>query len=102
MRVRRLSMDAFTESMASVNYYKNNLNQDCEDTNHKKMVSLLRNIVAGELTEKQRKCVFLYYGEMMKMKDIANEMGICISSVSRHIKRARRRIEKTMNYYFIS
>lgn len=99
MRARPLSMDAFTETMASVHYY-NNLNSDCEDTNHRKMVSLLKNIVAGELTEKQRKCIFLYYGEMMKMKDIANEMGICISSVSRHIKRARHHIEKTMNYYF--
>ncbi len=100
MRVKRLSMDSFTESMASINYYKNSLNEDCEDTNHKKMVSLLKNIVAGELTEKQRRCILLYYGEMMKMKDIANEMGIGISSVSRHIKRARQRIEKTMNYYF--
>ena len=99
MRTKPLSMDSFTETMASINYY-NNLGDGFDDFGHRRMVDLLKNIVDGELTEKQKRCVFLYYGEMMKMKDIADEMGICISSVSRHIKRARRRIEKTMHYYF--
>ena len=99
MEGRPFSMDSFTESMASVNYY-NNLDTGSEDPKYRKMVCLLKNIVDGELTEKQKRCIFLYYGEMMKMKDIADEMGICISSVSRHIKSARKRIEKTMIYYF--
>ncbi len=99
MGIKPLFMDSFTESMASINYY-NNLDTGSEDCNYRKMVCSLKNIVEGELTEKQKKCIFLYYGEMMKMKDIADEMGICVSSVSRHIKRARSRIEKTMGYYF--
>lgn len=99
MRIKSLSMDSFTESMASIHYY-NSLDDGDEDDNYKKMVCSLKSIVEGELTEKQKQCVFLYYGEMMKMKDIADEMGICTSSVSRHIKRARNRIEKMMRYYF--
>ena len=92
-------MDSFTETMASINYY-NNESDISDDSRHRKMLCLLRNIMNGELTEKQKRCVFLYYGEMMKMKDVADEMGISISSVSRHIKKARTRIEKTMKYYF--
>lgn len=99
MRIKPLSMDSFTETMASINYY-NNESDGSDDVKHRKMLCLLRNIMNGELTEKQKRCVFLYYGEMMKMKDVADEMGISVSSVSRHIKKARTRIEKTMKYYF--
>ena len=31
----------------------------------------------------------------------AHELGISISSVSRHIKRAKNKLTKTMNYYFV-
>lgn len=99
MKIKSLSMDSFTETMASIRHY-NDADNGSEDIRHRKMVCLLRNIVKEELTERQKQCIFLYYGEKMKMKDIAGEMGICISSVSRHIKRAQIRIKRTMKYYF--
>ena len=34
------------------------------------------------------------------MKDISTELEISISSVSRHIKKAKYKVEKTMKYYF--
>ncbi len=98
MRKRPLLLDGFTESLVSFSNYHNAKSE--EDTNHKKMIYSLKKIIAGELTPKQQRCIWLYYGERKKMKDIAFEMGIAISSVSRHLKRARTRIEKTMNYYF--
>ena len=63
-------------------------------------VESLKKIVNGELTEKQKICILLYYGKMMKMKDISEKLGIDISCVSRHIKRGKIKIEKTMKYYF--
>lgn len=96
---RHLFLDKFTESLVSVSSYNKELFES-EDIKYKKMLGSLKSIVDGELTEKQRKCVWLYYGEMMKMKDIANELGIGVSSVSRHIKKAKLRVEKTMRYYF--
>ncbi len=99
MGSKPLLLDKFTESLISISHYNKELFSD-EDVNYRKMIGSLKNIVNGELTEKQRKCVWLYYGEMMKMKDIANELGIGISSVSRHIKKAKLRVEKTMRYYF--
>ncbi len=99
MSNRPLILDGFTESLVSFSNYRSK-NNEREDTNHKKMIYSLKKIIVGELTPKQQKCIWLYYGERKKMKDIACEMGIGISSVSRHLKRARMRIEKTMNYYF--
>lgn len=99
MSSRTLFLDKFTESLVSVSNYNKNI-FDGEDINYKKMIESLKNIVNGELTEKQRKCVWLYYGDRMKMIDIAGELGIGVSSVSRHIKKAKLRVEKTMRYYF--
>ncbi len=96
---KNLFLDKFTESLISVSNYNKEL-FDGEDVNHKKMINSLKNIISGELTLNQRKCILLYYGERMKMKDIATEMGVGISTISRHIKKAKLRLEKTMRYYF--
>ena len=94
-----LNFDEFTESIVSVSEYKNRQFEK-KDRAYSKMVDSLKNIIQGELTEKQRKCVLMYYGEKRKMKDIAQILGIGIPSVSRHIKKAKLRIKKTMEYYF--
>lgn len=73
---------------------------DEEDTKYKKMVSSLKNVIKGELTQRQKTCIAMYYGEKMKMKDIAEILGINTSCVSRCIKRAKNKLTKTMKYYF--
>lgn len=96
---RSIMLDNFTESIFSLSNY--NISRfDSEDMNYRKMLRSLKNVLNGELTEKQRKCILLYYGEKMKMKDISTELEISISSVSRHIKKAKYKVEKTMKYYF--
>ncbi len=96
---KSLHLDEFTESLISLSKYRKS--NFCErDFNYKKMIKSLKNIIQGELTPKQRMCVLLYYGEKMTMKEISIKLGICISSVSRHIKKGKQRIKKTMEYYF--
>ena len=99
MRKKSVYLDKFTESLISISKYRDSLT-DSTDKNYEKMVNSIRNIIKGELTEKQRSCIMLYYGERIKMKDIANQLGMGISSVSRHIKKAKERLKKTMEYYF--
>lgn len=99
MRKKSLYLDKFTESLISISNYRDDIT-DSNDKNYEKMVNSIRNIIKGELTEKQRSCILLYYGERIKMKDIANQLGMGISSVSRHIKKAKERLKKTMEYYF--
>ncbi|MDO4504252.1 MAG: sigma factor-like helix-turn-helix DNA-binding protein [Clostridia bacterium] len=99
MENRVMMLDDFTESIFSLSNY--NISRfDGEDMNYRKMLRSLKNVLYGELTERQRKCILLYYGEKMKMKDISIELEISVSSVSRHIKKAKYKVEKTMKYYF--
>ena len=99
MQKKILSLGKFTESLFSVSNYNDNL-FDGEDLKHKKMLSSIKNIMEGELTEKQKRCFYMYYGENIKMKIISEKLGISISCVSRHIKKAKNKLTKTMKYYF--
>lgn len=96
---RKMQLDDFNESIISFSSYNKEL-FDGQDVKHSKMIEALKNIMIGELTEKQRMCIMLYYSKSMKMKDIAKHLGIGISSVSRHIKKGKLRIKKTLEYYF--
>ncbi len=50
--------------------------------------------VRSKLTKKQRETFLLYYGKKLKMPEIARKQGVCVSTVSRSISRARRRIDR--------
>lgn len=99
MRKKALLLNKFTDSLISVTDYNQNL-FSADDTKYKKMIISLKNVIKGELTDKQRVCLVMYYVNGMRMKDIAAELEIGISSVSRHIKKGRNRVQKTMRYYF--
>ena len=53
----------------------------------------LRVVIREGLTKKQRETFMMYYGRKMNMPQIAKEQGVAISTVSRSLKRARRRID---------
>ena len=100
MKNKVISLDNFTESIASMDQFKKICSQQNTNTEYKKMIKSLKNIVNGELTTKQKLCISLYYGDMKKMSEIAQELGIGVSSVSRHIKKAKQKLQKTMTYYY--
>ena len=98
MSKKGLSLDSFTESIAGIETFKRDLVGNSKE--HKKMIELLKKVVEGELTERQKTCISLYYGGQMKMHEIAKRLEIDVSCVSRHIKKGKERIQKTMKYYF--
>lgn len=51
-----------------------------------------------EVTDRQRQILFLYYGEGMTMRQIAEALGLERSSVSRTLKRGEERIRRSMRY----
>ena len=53
-----MMLDNFTESIFSLSKY-NIYRFDSEDMNYRKMLRSLKNVLNGELTEKQRKCILL-------------------------------------------
>lgn len=63
------------------------------------MKKILSKAILDELTEKQRICVTYYYLAGKKEKDIAYELGLNPSTVSRHISAARKKLRHIASYY---
>ena len=62
------------------------------------MTGAVRCAIDSELTCRQKQLVHMYYIEQMRMQDIADELGLHISSVSRTIKRGREKLKKSLRY----
>lgn len=60
--------------------------------------AMVRQVLESELTPRQSQLVHMYYIEQMQMQDIADEMGLHISTVSRTIKRGRDRLKSSLRY----
>lgn len=58
---------------------------------------LLYRLIDRILTERQRFCITAYYGEGRTQAEIAQELSINVSSVSRHIKAGRRRLQTAVD-----
>lgn len=54
--------------------------------------------IEEDLTPRQRQLVAMYYLEQMRMQDIADELNIHISTVSRTLKRARNNMKNHLQY----
>lgn len=67
---------------------------------HKKMLRTLTLAAKGELTPRQAECVRLCYGEGKGVSEIAAELGLSPSTVSRHLKKARGRLKKVLQYCY--
>lgn len=69
--------------------------------NSERLGRLRRNLpkaVAQELTPRQRQMVELYFTQSMTMPQIAGELGVAISTVSRTLRRARERLYRALRY----
>ena len=62
------------------------------------VAATLKTAMDRELTERQRQLVYMYYIEQMRMQDIADELNLHISSVSRTIKRGREHLKSCLGY----
>lgn len=71
------------------------------DDNHAARNRLIRNLrraTREELTDIEWRSVQLYYVDRIKMTDIADIMGVNVSTVSRNIKRGREKLRKCLKY----
>lgn len=62
------------------------------------MTAAVRQAIASELTPRQGQLVHMYYIKQMQMQDIADELGLHISTVSRTIKRGREHLKTCLRY----
>ena len=71
--------------MSDSGFWHGSTNKNSRD----KMKKILSMAVLNELTERQRICIVDYYLNGKKEKEIAKELGVNSSTVSRHIMKAR-------------
>ena len=69
------------------------------ESSREKMKKILSMAVLNELTERQRICIIDYYLNGKKEKEIAEELGVNSSTVSRHIIKARDKLRHIASYY---
>lgn len=93
---RRLSLDRFTGGLYSLKQYNMHGDNRAEVM---RMKAFMAKAIDAELTQRQKQCLYAYYFEGKKMKDIAQELEISTSAVSRHIKRALTRLRARSIYY---
>lgn len=70
---------------------------DNDDSEHiKKLKNSIENILENDLTIRQRQLIEMYYFDNIKIEDIAKNLNINISTVSRTIKRIYERLKYLM------
>ena len=71
------------------------------EDNHETMGILKRNLrraILEEVSEKQWQAMKMHYIDGMKMIDIANVLGVNVSTVSRNIKRGKNNLRRCLRY----
>lgn len=64
------------------------------------VLRVLRRAMEGELTQRQRQCLELYYFQGLTQEETGRRLGVTAATVSRHIKRARERLQQVLVYSF--
>ena len=91
MRTKIYSLDQQMEDL----YLKSlSAQRDDNDRDIEKMKRMLKNAMDRMLTEKQKRCLIMYYFEHLNMREIAECLGVNKSTVSKHIKAASNNLRK--------
>lgn len=93
--------------MAGIQYNRENYNEyhnyllrlgnDNSET-RRRLVINLRRAIREELTQKEWQAVQMYYVDQIKMTEIAEILGVNVSTVSRNIKRGREKLKRCLRY----
>lgn len=97
----KLSLTEFTESIAGMMEYSKGM-QYTNEKEYKQLLRILSKVIVGELTERQQQCIVMRYYKNLTVTEIANQLGIGKSTASRHIKKAKTRLYKILDYYILS
>ena len=60
----------------------------------------MKKVVEEQLSTRQKQMIVLYYYKEMDMPEIAEMLGINVSTVSRTLNRAKQNLMKYLKYYF--
>lgn len=98
MKFERVSWNQVTEGLASRQQGRREENNPRREV----LMRALKRAVEEELTPRQRECLIAYYFEGQKAHEIALALKIRPSTVSRHLKKARERLGRVLQYGFFA
>lgn len=87
------------ENTSKILFSSFNPNGTTNSESRRKMREIISKAIVTELTDMQRICITEYYLNDKKQKEIASELGLNASTVSRHISTARRKLQNIASYY---
>lgn len=87
------------ENTSKILFSSFNPNGTTNSESRKKMKEIISKAIVTELTDMQRICLTEYYLNDKKQKEIASELGLNASTVSRHISSARKKLQNIASYY---
>ena len=82
--------------------YNRSLMQE-ESTNREQITiarRVLRDVIATELTPRQRQAILLYYYDGLGKSEIARQMGVNPSTVTRTLSRGEETIRRFLRFFF--
>ena len=88
----------FSDTLFSVknfNYMQNNSNS----AKYYYILEIIKKVIKNDLTKRQKKCLIMYYEKNLIIIKISKILGICPSTVWRHIKTSQQKIKKIIKYY---
>lgn len=98
MRIQMLHLEEMDERYLVYEHYLNNKGE----TNAKareEMAKYLTKCIEHGLTEKQKICFTMIVLDARKQKDVAEELGLDQSTVSRHVSAAKRKLRKYSEFF---
>ena len=88
--------EAFAAQMAG--YMRRIGDVDDEKDGHSRLVDNLIRCIREEITPRQREVLLLYYFRGKRQIEIARQLGVARSTVSRTIKRGELRLKRCLRY----
>ena len=90
-----LHLDDFTESL----FFASRRGMGDDNSKPREfIIEAVRQAMKEDLTSRQKECVSLYYLQGKTMKEIARMMEINTATVSRHLKKARIRLQRSLRF----
>lgn len=92
------------ELIAAVSYHEHDFDFEDDDNHnqsclkHERLLKAVRKIIRNELTPHQKKIFTLYYASKKSVYDIAEELGVSASAVSKSLRLIKKKIAMYIKY----
>lgn len=95
-----VQLNEYGDVLGGLACYEAELSEQEQQTKRRlHMQKVLHRIMEEELTTRQKQVMLLYYFDGKTMTDIAVQLGVNKSTVSRTVANSKRRIERCMKYW---